>query len=138
MTRQEAVARRYQQLVTTCGATTSTQTLFDVYRRQVIGTGARGDLGEQVRPTAQNFAVIATAQVGRFVNKAPDEQGWKVLREGDYEGREVDLFVTYPLRPGDNVLLAADGRMYAVEDVSLFGPVFRALLDSKKAQAQHG
>lgn len=136
-TRAQAISTRYRKLVESVypaiGSNQAT-TLFTVFRRGLVGAGARNDLGLRVRPTAQDFLIVAENVKGTFYGVKRSEERWEVLPEGQYQTDYVMLFTAFDVREGDNVRLAYDGKVYLVESSSYVDSVRQCLLNSTKAQ----
>ena len=137
MTRAEAISARYRSLVEAVypaiGPSQATTT-FTVYRRALVGTGERNELGLRVRPTAQEFNPIAEGVPGSFYGVRRSGERWDVLPEGQWQTDTVMLFTAFALQEGDNVRLAYDGKVYLVEATSYADSVRQCLLNSTKAQ----
>ena len=135
-TRVELCGKRFVKFVEGCGGLT--KTTFDVFRRLPVGDGARDPRGIQVRPTKQDFQLVGSGQ-GSFTS-AHEHWGvneWRVRSEGQFEDEALDIFTSFDLRRGDNVVLAATGLTYLVDAERRLGPIRWCRLASQKAQKQH-
>lgn len=109
-----------------------TATTFTLYRR--TRAGASNDLGVPNAPWTETHTDVDCTVVGI---KLSSEGGFKIPPPGQiqqpfYEVHTAELDVV----PGDNVVLALDGKVYHVERATREASVMYLLLDPSKAQLQ--
>lgn len=128
-----------EHLISECGAGNLVGTTFTLYRRTLTGTPnvppSRDDLGLQARPTKQDFTVVVADLPCLFVGTSPKTDRWHVHPEGQDQQELANLVTAYlDVREGDNVVVALDGKTYAVEASTRLGPLVRCFLDTATAQ----